>query len=314
VGDGFVPIEWFNKTGKPVVWTMHDMWPFTGGCHYAADCVRYRGTCGLCPQLGSRRLRDLSFRSVQRKHRAWALFPGALVSPSRWLAEAARESSTFRNNTVQVIPNGLDRGEARRQLGIPENERIVLAGAMGTVKDPRKGFSLLAEALRKCSPSDRIAPWRLLVFGADAGPGEDVLGIPVAYRGHIRSEQDLPAFYRAADVYALPSLQDNLPNTVVEALACGTPVVGFRASGLGTMIDDGQTGWLAEPFSTGSLASALKKVLSTSESLRHTCRAQFEREYAWPGPAHQYMALYNALLSRQLGVPITKHSSSQAGD
>jgi glycosyltransferase involved in cell wall biosynthesis len=308
IGDGYLPIDWLTSTGKPFVWTMHDMWPLTGGCHYAGDCKQYRAGCGSCPQLGSRNARDLSYRSASRKARAWSGTTGIFVSPSVWLAQTARESKILRNTRIEVIPNGIDGGlfkpggrtEARQQLGLLNDERIVLTGAIGPVRDERKGFQLLSAALRICRQSGRAQNWRLVVFGAESGPDESTTGIPVTYLGAFHKETDLPLVYQAGDLFALPSLQDNLPNTAVEALACGTPVVGFRDSGLATMIVDGKTGRLAQPFSPDSLASALADTIEAAAQ-RHwnvECRREFEREYAWPGPAQRYARLYSEILGR----------------
>jgi len=308
IGDGYLPIEWLTSTGRPFVWTMHDMWPFTGGCHYSGDCRQFTAGCGSCPQLGSNNPRDLSRRSSERKAKAWGTATGVFVSPSRWLAETAEESFILRNARIEVIPNGIDgdlfkpddRAAARQQLAIPKDDRIVLTGAVGAVRDERKGFQLLTQALRICKQRGQTANWRLVVFGADSGPDEAEVGLPVTYLGSVHRENDLPVAYRAADVFALPSLQDNLPNTVVEALACGTPVVGFRASGLATMITDGKTGKLAQPFSPESLASALEEVIKTSSPAHwnRECRHEVEREYAWPGPAQRYARLYYELVER----------------
>jgi glycosyltransferase involved in cell wall biosynthesis len=306
IGDGFVPVRWLESIAKPLVWTMHDMWPFTGGCHYSRDCERHQAGCGACPQLDSRRLHDLSSNSAARKASAWKTPGRTAVSPSFWLADVARRSAALRKARVEVIPNGLDGSlfkpgnpvEARRQLGLPEDEHVLLTGAVAAVKDERKGFALLTEAIRACADAGGAKKWRLLVFGADKGPGKESMGIPVSYCGTVDSESELPRIYQAADVYTLPSLQDNLPNTVVEAMACGTPVVGFRSSGLATMIRDGATGRLAEPFSTDSLAAALRDALAGSvrKDWSKACREEFERVYAWPRPAEQYVALYNEML------------------
>jgi glycosyltransferase involved in cell wall biosynthesis len=302
IGDGYARIGALGNWGKPIVWTMHDMWPFTGGCHYARDCERYISSCGACPQLGSSQGRDLSSRSAARKAREWNTVRGVAVSPSSWLAETARKSAILRNARVEVIPNGLDgdlfkpgaRAEARKRLGLQDGDRILLTGAVGAVKDERKGFALLTEALRTCWAAGGTEKWRLLVFGAEKGPGIETIGIPVSYCGTIAAERDLPAIYRAADVFVLPSVQDNLPNTVVEALACGKPVVGFRSSGLATMIADGRTGWLAQPFSASSLAVAVQHAMAATygEEWSVACRNEFDRLYAWPRPAEKYLNLY----------------------
>lgn len=306
IGDGFLSVQRLAASGKPVVWTMHDMWPFTGGCHYSRDCANYEKGCGACPQLGSESPHDLSRRSAARKAQAWSRISGAVVSPSPWLADAARRSTVFGSTRIEVIPNGLDgnlfkpgdRSDARRQLGLKDDERVLLAGAVGTVKDERKGFGLLIQAIHACVASGGAEKWRLLVFGAETGPGQETVGIPVTYCGTVNDQRHLPRIYQAADVYTLPSLQDNLPNTVVEALACGTPVVAFRAGGLANMIADGITGRLAEPFSTQSLAAAICDAVAASmhNTWRKACREEFERVYALPGPAKQYLNLYKEMM------------------
>jgi glycosyltransferase involved in cell wall biosynthesis len=209
-----------------------------------------------------------------------------------------------------VIPYGLDgnifkpgsRSDARKQLGLPEGDRIVLTGAVGAVSDERKGFGLLVDALRKCWSAGGTEKWRLLVFGADAGPGLETLGIPVSYCGTVKAEADLARIYQAADVFALPSIQDNLPNTALEALGCGKPIVAFKASGLPSIVREGRTGWLATPFSADSLAIAVRSAIEATygEEWSQACRAEFERTYAWPGPAKSYMNLYEEMLKRAL--------------
>ena len=306
IGDGFLSLKRLSDSAKPVVWTLHDMWAFTGGCHYSRDCDRFMKGCGACPQLGSQNLHDLSARSASRKAQTWNRISGAVVSPSRWLADAAQHSAVFSRARVEVIPNGLDRdlfkpgnrSEARRHFGLREDERVILAGAVGAVRDRRKGFDLLTQALKACVASGGTEKWRLLVFGAETGPGAETVGVPVTYCGTVSDEKLLPRIYQAADVYTLPSLQDNLPNTVVEAFACGTPVVAFRTGGLANMIADGVTGRLAEPFSTQSLAAALRDAVSgpAQDKQRKACREEFERVYAWPGPAEKYLKLYKEMM------------------
>jgi glycosyltransferase involved in cell wall biosynthesis len=188
-----------------------------------------------------------------------------------------------------------------KPLGLQEDERILLTGAVNALKDERKGFGLLREALRMCYAAGGTEKWRLLVFGADGGPGVETIGIPVSYCGTVSGDRDLATIYQACDVFALPSVQDNLPNTAIEALACGKPVVAYRSSGLATMIQDGRTGWLAEPFSSASLAIAIRNAMEASfgEKFSPACREEFDRTYAWPGPAHRHLRLYEDMLQNR---------------
>jgi glycosyltransferase involved in cell wall biosynthesis len=272
VNYGFLSPEGIGKLRAPVVWTLHDMWPLTGGCHYAGDCTRYQSGCGTCPVLGSTSADDVSHALWLRKNAAWADKPFSIVTPSHWLADCARsEGSLFANRPVSVIANPIDIGAyvpgdrlaARRHFGLPEDAPVIAFGGTHAVQNPVKGFALLQEALRKLGRTDI----HLAVFGS----GEDVrstiaLDMPVHLLGSLKGDAELAAIYRAADVFTLPSLQDNLPNTVAEALSCGTPVTAFRIGGVPDMVQDGINGVLAQPFDTADLARALASCLEASRS------------------------------------------------
>jgi len=287
----------------PVVWTLHDMNPFTGGCHYSGACEGYLGSCGRCPQLGSTRGRDLSRRAWRRKRRALAKVPADMlhvVAPSRWLAEAARRSSLLGRFPVHAIPNCLDterfaprdRATARRALDLPADARVVLFVA-GNPEIPRKGLRELVRALRKLRDVENLLLLSL-------GEGAPRVGQRPAHRhiGTLKDERVLSLVYSAADVLAIPSREDNLPNTVLEAMACGTPVVGFAAGGIPEMVRPGRTGLLADPGDVEELAEGLRILLTDAaerDRLGAICREVAVAQYAYPVAARNYADLYASL-------------------
>jgi glycosyltransferase involved in cell wall biosynthesis len=290
----------------PVVWTLHDMNAFTGGCHYDDQCGRFTRSCGLCPQLGSTSEQDLSRLVWERKNQALtACVKGRLriVTPSRWLAEEARRSTLLSGVRVDVIPYGLDldvfapRDQAfsRELLGIPQDARVIffLAGALG---NRRKGFSSLLEGLPHCAKHiDKL----LLVSLGDSSPKMDG-GVPWLHLGSIHDDRLLSAVYSAADLFVLPSLQDNLANTVLEAMACGVPVVSFNAGGTPDMVRPGITGQLVPAFDVSALAAVIVQLMNAPDLLRSMsvhCRQVALDEYSLTLQAHRYAELYKSLVS-----------------
>jgi glycosyltransferase involved in cell wall biosynthesis len=307
VCNGFVRVEAVAQFGVPVVWTLHDMWPFTGGCHYNGECRGFELRCGNCQQLGSRTQLDLSRLVWARKQRAWAGVNLTVVAPSRWLADEARRSSLFRSVRIEVVPNGIDlqryrpmdRVRARESLELPRDAPLILFGAAAALHDRRKGFDLLQQALSKLRgsvPEDA----RLVVFGNNASDRRVDFGLPVHYQGVLTDEAMLARLYAAADVFVAPSRQDNLPNTVLEAVACGTPCVAFDTGGLRDLIDTRATGWLAKPFDTEDLARGIAWVLAhpRATELSAAVRLKAERELGTELHAKRMLALYNSLIAK----------------
>ena len=254
---------------RPVVWTLHDSWAFTGGCHVPGECVRYRDACGACPALGSTRERDLSRDVFDRKRRAWGRAVPAVVAPSRWLADAARSSALFRDASIHVIPNGLDlerfkpfdRAAARDALGLPRDRAFVLFGGVGAVTDENKGFRFLVDALARLRPKAGARAVELIVVGVRASDPRHQIPIPAHFVEPIGDEERMARYLAAADALVLPSRQENQPNLVVEAMACGTPTVAFRASGLPDLVEHEETGYLAQAFQSEDLARGIEWVL-----------------------------------------------------
>lgn len=300
--------EFFRKLPPhlPVVWTLHDMNAFTGGCHHAKDCHGFHTCCGACPELGSRRENDLSKQIWNRKRRSYDFLRDhtfCFVTPSRWLAAELGQSSLASRFSVHVFPYGIDvgvfkpheRSHARDVLGIPRDARVVLFGSYFG-KDNYKGSSYLAQALNQLPPIPN-----LLVISVGSGESElqGTVSLPIKALGFIEDEHRMSLAYSAADLFALPSLQDNFPNTALEAIACGIPTVGFRTGGIPEIVRDGQTGLIVEPRDSAAFAQALKCLLGDDDrraGMSLSCRKTAVDEYSLEAQARRYAALYTAML------------------
>ncbi len=293
----------FQAVSRPVVWTLHDMNAFTGGCQYTIQCRRFEDACGCCPQLGSDDEDDLSREVWSRKKTAYRRVSEQhqlhVVCPSEWMAEEARASTLLADVPVSVIPNGLDPDRFFPRdaegvpvaLGVPDDHRIVLFVASDT--RPRKGFDLLDNALSALG-SEKTT---LLSVGGDKPELDSDL--PHVHAGYVESDLLLSVFYSLADVFVIPSRQDNLPNTVLESMACGTPVVGFEVGGIPDMVRPGETGWLAEPEDVRSLREAIEASLSDDAVRRQRgerARAVVEEEYTLEVQARAYNNVYQRIL------------------
>jgi glycosyltransferase involved in cell wall biosynthesis len=289
---------------KPIVWTLHDMNPFTGGCHYDDGCGKYTDGCGACPQLGSNQVKDLSYRIWQRKREIFNHIPEGrlhLVSPSRWLAGETQRSALFGRFPVSVIPNGVDLDDfaprdrffARNVLGVPQNANVILFCA-DWVGNRRKGLSQLAQALGGLGKVNH--PF-LISLGSGISPLD--IPIPHLHLGPIHNDRFLSLVYSAADLFVISSLQDNLPNTVLEAMACGTPVIGFAVGGIPDMVRPGITGLLVPPCDVVSLRAAILGLVQDEKKRREmsaNCRRIAVEEYSLELQARRYSELYKSLL------------------
>ncbi|NDY42303.1 glycosyltransferase [Dissulfurirhabdus thermomarina] len=257
---------------KPIVWTLHDMWAFCGAEHYTEDC-RWREGYRRGNRPPHESGFDLNRWTWRRKRTHWRR-PLHIATPSRWLADCVRESALMHGWPVTVVPNPididrwrpLDQAMARSLLGLPADTPLVLFGSMDGGRDPRKGFDLLLDALAHLH--EKMEKLHLVVFGQPAPDRPPEPGFPVHYIGHLHDDISLCLLYNAADVLVIPSRQDNLPNTGVESLACGTPVVAFDTCGLPDIVEHKRTGYLARAFDTEDLAEGISWVLVDRERHR----------------------------------------------
>ena len=307
INDGFLGIESLRKIRKPLVWTLHDMWAFTGGCHYNDGCEKYKETCGSCPQLGSNKEADLSRRTLHHKKKSWQDIDLTIVTPSKWLAECAGSSSLFKGKRVHVIPNGLDieiykpssKSLAREKLSLPVDKKLILFGGMNASSDRRKGFQYLEPALKKIAKGPFSETLELVTFGSTGPVKRQDNGLKINDAGPMYDDRSLALLYSAADVFIAPSIQDNLPNTVMESLACATPVVAFNIGGMPDMIDHKKNGYLARPFETDDLGYGIEWILEDMErniKLGEAAREKVLREYSLEIQASRYLNLYEGLL------------------
>lgn len=308
IGEGYLKIETIANFNRPMVWTLHDSWAFTGGCHIPYDCKRYTESCGSCPQLYSNSNWDLSRWVWQRKNKAWSKANLTIVTPSQWLAESAKASSLFKNFRVEVIPHGLDltlyrphqRNVAREILGLPQEKLLVLFGAINSTSDRNKGFHLLQTALEKLSQSIPHSELELVIFGASQPEKPLDIRFKTHYLGKLADSTSLSLIYSAADVMVVPSIQESFGQTAFESLACATPVVAFNATGLRDIVDHQYNGYLAQPYEAEDLARGIIWILENQErhhKLSFNARQKAENEYDHKIQAHRYFSLFTEIVN-----------------
>lgn len=307
VGDGFVPIRAISGFGAPIVWTLHDFWPMTGGCHLPGTCQRYKESCGCCPQLGSNRERDITRFVWEQKQRHWQATDMTLAATSGWVAECARSSSLFRQRHIEVIPLGLDlnvfkpidKAWARTVLNWPQDKHIILMGAFGLTSDRGKGFHHMVEAADILAGRGRSERMELVLFGQSGPDVATATALKTRHLGRLLDEVSLALVYAAADVFVCPSKEECFGQTVLEAMACGTPCVAFGVGALPELVENGVTGYLARPQDAEDLALGIEWVLA--DPARHrglslASRAKVERQFSAERAAQRYKELYTSLL------------------
>ncbi|NBD37246.1 MAG: glycosyltransferase [Verrucomicrobia bacterium] len=286
----------------PIVWTLHDMGPFTGGCSYSLECRGFERSCKACPQLPAAAAPEAE-RSLGRKIKAVRSLRHRIVciAPSHWLTDEARQSSVFAGVRCETIPNGLDlgifsprhRAQGRQELGLNSEDRLILFVA-ASLANPLKGMGTLLEAATGLAARRNVRIAYLGKTEETAFP-ENWEGL-----GNLREEADLAKVYAAADVVVVPSRADNYPNVIAEALASGTPVAGSRIGGIPEMVREGETGWLSEPGDPRHLRHVLEEAVSMpSESyrgLRARARRAAATTFALTRVSNEYRRLYEELL------------------
>ena len=305
--NGLVAMRALRRIDKPIVWTMRDMWPLTGGCHYAMDCDRYEAGCGRCPQLASKRRWDLS-RAVVKAKRGGIPSGLQVVGISDWLSDCAGRSEIFREHQIRTISNNIDTRSfsplptqiARQALNLPVDKQLVLVGAQ-RVTDFYKGFDRFLEALSQTDSRSM----HIVTFGRSAHEAMEEIDLPKTHLGFLSDAVSLRLAYSAADVFVAPSLMDAFGKTLAEALACGTPVVCFDATGPRDIVAHKETGYRAKPYESSDLAAGIDWVLSQdtqgAERLRRQSRNRAVEQFDSRVIARQYKTLYEEILGSMAG-------------
>ena len=298
-----------GRLKKPFVWTLHDMWAFCGGEHYAPDHSTARFIQGY---LNDNRPKDESGPDLNRKTwkmkcRAWARQNFTIICPSQWLADCAKQSVLFRDANIYVVPNPLNtdtiwlpipQDAARVALNLPPKKKLILMGADGGLVNPIKGGDLLHDAIIYFV-ARQSHDVELMIFGQGKPKGENTWPCPVHWMGEIRDDRLLALTYSAADLMVVPSRQEAFGQVALEAQACGTPVVAFDIGGLPDILAHCKTGWLAKAYNTEELAEGISWVLADHNRLSSLSRAARKRAVELFSPnvvSQQYAQIYEQIL------------------
>ena len=303
VNFGFLSLQSLKKLfalNKPIVWTFHDMWAFTGGCHYSHGCNNYQSHCNGCPFLSWPSPHDLSWQIFEKKEKLFINTPFKIITCSNWLNKITNQSALLGRFNISTIHNPIDTDffvagdkiKAREKFQIPLDKKIILFGAVNT-SDPRKGFNLLIGALNILQTNNCLQNVELMIFGKSDEKIIDSLPLKVHSLGKLGPSQIVDA-YSAADILVLPSVEDNLPNTVAEAMSCSLPVVAFNAGGLPEMVDHLLNGFLARPLSAQSLAEGINKLLfnADDENFKLSARKKALNSFSEKINTQKYIEVY----------------------
>lgn len=306
INAGFLSIKDLSKIKAPIVWSLHDMWAFTGGCHYDDSCGAYKANCGNCKVLRSTRQKDISRRIWNLKRKIYSKIPNlTIIALSKWMMNEANKSSLFKNTRVVNLPNPIDttlfkpidKEVCRNLWGLPKDKTLLLFGAMNATSDTRKGFERLSDALSKLK-KDNL---ELVVFGSSKPQKAPPLSYKIHYLGHVNDDVSLTTIYNAADVMIVPSLQENLSNAIMESLACATPVVGFDIGGNSDMIEHKKNGYLAAPFDSVDLAFGIEWIIENSArfKLSENARQKVEDCFDSRKLSQRYLEIYTEIITKK---------------
>lgn len=299
--------EAVGDLGIPVVWTLHDAWPLTGRCAHFLDCGRWRTGCGRCPYPGEYPKAYIDNSAwMWRKKRGLLgkIWKPVIITPSCWLADLVRGASK-EGCRIEVIPNGIDTNvfrplnsdQAKKELGLPLDKKIILFVALNPAVE-LKGIQYFFDALKFVQADN----WIAVVAGRkiDYKKGHP-LGVEVRQLGYVRGSQAMAKVYSAADLYCITSLAETFPTAVLEAMACGTPVVGFAVGGIPEQVVKGY-GKLVAPRDARALGRAITDLLNDNamqKQMADRCRKRAEREYNLQRFVERHLALYRELASEK---------------
>lgn len=300
------------RSGKPVVWTMHDMWPCTAICHHAVDCTAFHTGCHDCPYLGKASGKyDLSAQIYRLKEQCYKHGNIQFVTCSEWLGNHAKQSGLIPENRVHVIPNPIsldifcpdDKAKVREALGLPVDKKYILFGSVKT-SDEKKGGQYFIDACRQLHNLSQAEKdqWAVLIMGRDSEELKQAIPLESYSLPFSTDQSKVVQYYQAADVFVTPSLQENLPNMIMESMACGLPCVGFKVGGIPEMIRHQSTGYLATYKDATDLAAGIHYILEDTEryqELSKAARSFVRRHYSEPVVAHKYEQIYQLAIQNK---------------
>lgn len=293
------------QLGKPVVWTFHDSWPMTGGCHVRYGCERFMQSCGYCPLLHSQKQKDITYEILKNKRKFYRAEQITAVAPSKWMFDNICQSSLFLNSRHELIGNPLDMNlYSDNYKKKDKDDKIikVLFGASGALELEYKGYIFFVQAMHYIQEkypqlAEKIV---IYVFGTEKAEYKGLEGYRSIPLGYIYSEKEMVSVYNMADIYVFPSIDDNLPGTVMESLACKTPVVAFQTGGVPEMVKHKQNGYIAEYKNARDLAEGIRWVYENNDnnSLGEMGRSMMREKYGYDVIAEKYCTLYRQLKER----------------
>ncbi len=303
INAGMIKVEDLVKIRAPIVWSMHDMWAFTGGCHYTGSCKGYLSECGNCAVLNSQKQKDLSRKLFNRKLKTFDKIPKiTFVGLSNWMTNSAKESALLKNRRIYTLPNPIntqdfkffDMQKARELWGLAADKKLILFGAMKSTSDTRKGFLELCNSLKNIKNKNV----ELLVYGSSEPQYINDFGFKIRYMGHLNDNVSLMSLYNATDVMIVPSLQENLSNVIVECLSCGTPVVGFNIGGNSDLIEHKVNGYLAQPYDSKDLAKGIDWIINHKDykQLGINSIKKIRKRFSSEVVSKRYIELYKSIL------------------
>ena len=308
IGRGYISPNEVGKFNKPIVWRLSDTWPFTGGCHYPGSCSKYTDSCGACPKIHSNQSQDFTYHTIKKKIKCWESLDITVIAPSKWIANAASKSNVFRNRPVQIIPSGIDhqfftpvadKEVAKSLFHIKKKNKVLLFGAAYANSDSRKGYDLLLDVLEELDKTNETLT--LLIFGNNRNiKFPKFRNLDSVFLNTINSPYLLRMAYCAADAFIAPYRDDNLPNTVIESMSCGTPTIAFNIGGLPELVDHKVNGYLVPPYDIKEMAKGVLWVIDIDNSLSEKAREKIiNGKFTIDNQAVDYLNLYKKILNNE---------------
>jgi glycosyltransferase involved in cell wall biosynthesis len=298
-----------DELEKPIVWTFHDSNAFTGGCHVRYSCEHFHQQCGDCPLLRFSGKNDISHKNWLRKQKAYSELNFHIVAPSKWMAASVKHSSLLGVRKITVIPNTIEinifkpyvKAEAKKILKIPAHHFVLMSGFMPSKNDKHKGTQFLIDALNELASRPEIDNQliELVIFGNKDEKNMPEFPFKTTFLGTINKDDHLAKCYAAADAFITPSLEDNLPNTVMESLACATPVIAFTTGGIPDMVNHLENGYLASYQSATDLADGIEWLFlnENKEAVQKEARRTILNQFAPTIIATKHVELYQSLIN-----------------